>query len=223
MSDLQVRIASIADQDATEPTVGGDDWNLRLKYLNMAQREWAETYDWQVLYREFNSITSQPTGNATLSLPNDYRKLASYPKIASGDGTSDDTYSEIRPQEKARYRSYDKYIYIIGAEKDGYMMYIHPESICSGASIMVPYFSTPSSLATTTDVSVCPNPDYLVQRSIALLWEAREDNRFPQAKAEADKILQRLLEHEVTFTDAAANSRIETNEQRNYNFRLGVN
>lgn len=223
VSQLQKRIAAIVDQDATEPTVAGDDWNLRLEFINMAQKEWSESYAWQVLYKEFYSQTSVSTGNATLSLPNDFRKLSSFPRIASGDGTSVDSYSEIRPQEKDQYSDTDKYVCIIGTEKDGYKMYIHPESLCSGASILVPYLSTPSSLATTTDVSPCPAPEYLIQRSIAYLWEAREDNRFPLAKAEADKILARLLEFESTYNDASAYDRVKTREEKYYSFRIGEN
>lgn len=92
----------------------------------------------------------------------------------------------------------------------------------SGASIFVPYYSSGVSLTTVTDVSMIPDPDYLVARSVAFLWEASEDDRFPQDKAQAEKILQRMLERENVFSEANNDeSQVRTVEERRYGFRLG--
>ena len=84
----------------------------------------------------------------------------------------------------------------------------------------MPYWKSLASLVSPADIVECPNPDYLVQRVIAMIWESREDARFPQAKAEADKILARLLEQE-NAQGFAYDQQITTPEQRNYNFRIG--
>jgi hypothetical protein len=91
----------------------------------------------------------------------------------------------------------------------------------SGASIYVPYYAYPASLASPANQVSCPNPDYLVQGVIGDIWEAREDARFQQAKAEADMILKNMLEKEFTPNEASANDRVKTVEQTRYGFRLG--
>jgi len=222
LNELQRRIAALVDQTTDLPTAGGDDWNLRLKYLNMAQREWVEVYQWPILYKEYCFLASTASSLATYDLPSDFRKLVGYPKITA-DGTTTDEYPVIRPQEKEQYLGTDKYCYVLGNESEGYKLIVNPPSIVSGASIFVPYQSIPTSLASPTDVSVCPNPDFLVQRAIAYLYEAREDARFPTAKAEADKILARMLEFENTYSDGSVDYRIRTNEEKRYNFRWGRN
>lgn len=215
VQEIQNRISALVDQSSDSPTAGGDEWDLRLKYLNMAQREWAELYNWRALYKEYNTLTSTGSANASVTLPSDFRKIASYPKI---DG---DDFSEIRPEAKSQYDSTDEYFFIIGNPADNYTMIFNPSDLSSGTSIYVPYYASPASLVSPADKSMCPDPDFLTQRSVALLWEAREDGRFPQAKAEADKRLARMLEMENTHTDASQDSRIQTELEYKYGFRIG--
>ena len=213
VSDIQERIAALVDQEDSAPAVGGDDWNLRLTYINRAQREWAEVAPWTCLYKEHLTLTD---GGATISLPTDFRRLVGFPKVATKE------LPEIRPQTKEKYLSTDEYCYLLGNEGDGYNLVINPV-LASGASVMVPYLFTPAALASPASTSPIPNPEYLVQRAIAFLWEAREDERFPQAKSEADKILAQMLELDNDFFDQANYGQVRAVEQTRYNFRIGKN
>ncbi len=186
----------------------------------MAQREWAETYDWRSLYRENDSVISTSTGNASVVLPDDFRKLAAPPRIAY-DGATVKDFPEIRPQEKGMYDSTDKYIYILGDQNAGFTMYVNAGTLASGASIHLPYYRSPASLVSPVDVAMCPNPEYLVQRALAYVWESQADERFPQAKFEADKILQKMLEYEQVYGEANEN-RVYTVERKAFkSFRWG--
>jgi hypothetical protein len=225
VSEIQNRIAAYVDQKPTSPTDTSDEWNLRLKYINMAQSEWGELYDWPNLYTEYNTMTSTATGNATVALPTDFRKVASYPK-AVPDGSNDYEYAEIRPQEKERRSTTDRYFYLYGDESAGYSYVFNPGTsggqFTSGASIFISYYAEPASLASPTDVSKCPDADFLTQRSIAYLLEARQDPRFQIAKLDAEKSLQRMLERENTHSEANDDkSRIKTVEETRYGFRIG--
>lgn len=227
MTEIQNRIASLLDQSSTAPTVGGDDWNLRLLYMNMAQSEAFELYDWKFLYKEYSTQTSTNTGNTSITMPNDFRTLASFPKI-SYDGTNSAEFSEIRVQERFAKNSADKFVYFLGNPGLNYTMVINTGTssgqLASGASVVVPYYSSGASLTTGTDVSMIPDPNYLVQRSVAYLWEAGEDDRFPQAKAQAEKILQRMLERENVFSEANNDeSQVRTVEEKRFGFRIGRN
>lgn len=218
VSELQKRIWSIVSQDSTAPTAGGDDWNLNLAYLNMSQNEWGEAYGWSTLFKEVNTMTSQATGNVTLSLPADYRKLDGFLKICD-ESTDAHEYPLIDPATKSQYNSLDKFCYSLGYPGSYYLV-VNPGTHGSGASIFYSYWSSPASLASPTDVSMCPDPAYLVQRTVSYLWEARDDGRFPQSKAESEKILSRMLESEVT-KGHSYDDRIKTQEETSFGFRIG--
>lgn len=216
VNELQKRINAIFQEDPTAPTAGGDTWNLYLAYLNMAQQEWQEAYPWTTLYKEVNTMTSQSTGNATLSLPSDFRKVDGFLKISDG-GTG--SYKQVDPDKRDQMTPADKYYYILGYP-GSYNMVINPGTHGSGSSIFYSYWSVAQSLASGADVSVCPDPAFLVQRTLGYLWEARDDARFPGAKAEAEKLLTRMLEYEQNKGVSFDNT-IRTVEQNRYGHRIG--
>jgi hypothetical protein len=225
VDDIQGRIAAVVDQDEDTSSISSDDYSLRLNYINRRERIWAEIGNWQCLYKEYHTLTSTNSGNTSISLPNDFRKLASFPEITY-DGVQTSCFPEVRGQEESQYvPASEKYIKIMGDPRNGYTMKVNPGvssgQLASGASIYVPYYSFPSSLASPANAVTCPNPEYLIQGVIADIWEAREDARFQGAKVEANLILQNMLEREFTPTEASAHDRIKTYEETRYSFRIG--
>ena len=219
LEDIQKRIASNIDQDYAGPTPGDTNWELRKQYINQALSEWGQAYDWQVLYKEYNTLTSVSTGNASISLPSDYRKIASYPRVGA------DELPKIFPQDKGLYTSSDKYFYEMGNNKDGYTMVVSPGTsngyISSGASIQVSYFAVPTALVSGSDESPCPDAEFLVSRACEFLFRAADDPRFTVLKQEADTRIARMLERENTQSVADDNfSRIRTREEQK-GFRVG--
>lgn len=196
VTDLQARIASIVDQDDA-PTAGGDTWDLRLKYLGRAQNKWAEAYDWSAAYKEVNTLTSQATSNTSITMPSDYRKLAGEPKVATS-GTDETCYPQVDPKRREQYGGSDEYCYELGNPSDGYTIVLHPGSLISGASVFYNYYAHAGTLASPANVSMCPDPEYLVTEAVAQLWEAREDPRYPEMKSEADRRLAQMIENENT-------------------------
>lgn len=227
LNDIQKRIASAVDQSADAPDNTGDDWNIRKEYINWAQDEWYQLYDWQALYKEYNTLTSASTGNLTVSLPSDFRRVAGFPRVAI-DGVNNDEVPEIRPQETRQIDPSERYFYLMGNEADGYSAVFHINSsndpMASGTSIFFSYYSSAGSLASPADVTSCPDANYIVHRAIAHLYEARGDARFASRQQEADKILQRLLEREVTYSEAQNKwDKIRTVEETKFGFRWGRN
>ncbi len=220
VDQLQSRIAAVIDQDEVTSNISSTDYSLRLMYLNMALLEWAEAYDWQTLYSEFNMLVSTSTGNASISLPTDFRKLASYPVI-SYDGATTALFPETRPQEAGKYEATDKRIEILGNPQDSYVMRVYGATLVSGASVKIPYYMSVQSLASPANIAEIPNPNYLVKRTIAYLWEAREDARFVQAKQDAEIILRNMLEQENVFSEASTFNRVKTVEENTNGFRIG--
>lgn len=217
LNDVLTKVSAVVSQ-TTDVTNTSDEYGLWRSYANMAQKEWSEVYNWPSLYKEYNTQTSNPSGNATIQLPADFRKLSGYPRLTA-DGTTTNEYPEISPQVKGKYNSEDEYCYVLNSSGKYYLI-VNPGTAVSGASIFVSYWRSPASLCSPADIIDCPNPDYMVQRIIAQVWESREDARFPQAKAEAEKILSRLLEAEVTPSYAYDN-RVLTQEEKSYDFKIG--
>lgn len=225
VDNIQARVAAIVDQDQDTSNIASDDYSLRLNYINRRERVWAETGKWSPLAKEYNSIASTSTGNASVSLPADFRALSAYPRITY-DGTHTSEFPEIRLQDKTRFdEAVDQYVIVLGNPHTGYNLFVNPATtnrqMTSGASIKVFYYSTPTSLASPADVVTCPNPDYLIQGVIADVWEAREDTRFQQAKVEANLILQNMLEFENTPSEASYSDIVRTQDQTRYGFRMG--
>lgn len=225
VDQIQSAVAAVVDQDSDTSNIATDDYALRLEYLNQRERQWSEFGDFDVMYREFHALTSTASGNATVSLPADFRKLASYPQITH-DGSNTDGFAEIRSQEESNYKkSVDKYVKIMGNNLTGRSMVINPGNstgnLASGASIMVPYYATPTSLASPANIVQCPNTQYLITGVIADVWESREDARFQIKKAEATEILLNMVEREVTPTEASAASHVRSYDHTRHNFKWG--
>ena len=226
VDDVQGKVASIVDQNEDVDDISTGDYSLRLAYINRREQTWAEIGKWQALYKEYNVLASTSTGNCSVALPADFRMIASVPKITY-DGTNTAIFPEIRGQEESTFtKSADRYVKILGNKHSGYTMVVNPATttglMASGASIFLPYFSVPTSHASPSNTIICPNPEYIVQGTIADIWEAREDARFQTIKVEANLILQNMLEFENTPSEAAYNDRVRTVEQAKEGFRWGA-
>jgi len=222
LTELQTRMEAIVGQSVTV-TEGDDDWKLRRSYLNRAQRDWSERFDWPQLYTEFNSRTSTGSALASISLnranlTNTFRKLAGFPMFASDIGVAQ--YPQIDPNERKRFGATDKYVYILGDPRGGYNMVVNPATFISGASVFIPYYRSPDSLVSGSDISLCPNPNYLVQQALYYYFQANEDERFQDARAEAERILATMLEFENVKGKGYHNEVLNTDESEK-SFRWG--
>lgn len=217
LTELQQRIEAVVGQ-TVDTTEGNDDWNLRRSYLNRAQLDWSERFDWPQLFKEVNSMTSRSTGNATIAMPSDFRKLATPFRVATSGSVID--IPQVDPQEVGRFNSADNYGYLLGSPAEGYNLIVNNASLGSGVSISFAYYQSPNSLVSGNDVSVCPNPNYLVQQGLYYYFLANEDARFQDARAEAEKILANMLEFENVKGSGYHNEVLNVDETK-FNFRWG--
>lgn len=220
ITDIQSRIASIVDQDDDAPTAGNDIWDLRLKYIGRAQNKWQESYDWPQLYKEVFTNTSQATGNVTVAMPSDFRKLAGYPLIIVDSTDAGSEYPQIDPQERERFGTTDEFCYTMGEPSGGYYLILHPGSLVSGASIYYNYWAHAGTLASPANISMCPDAEYLVCEGVAQLWEAREDPRYPEMKLEADRKLAQMIENE-NVKGFGYDNKADVPEDTKHSFRWG--
>ena len=189
------QIAATVNQAATAPTSGGTEYNLWLEFMNRAQAEWSDSFDWEETRKIFSpSVTG--TSQATVALPKDFKNMAAAPRLyVTGNTTEGEEFPNVPVEDMGLYDKTDKYVYQLGNPSDSYSLMFHPATLASGASIVVQYFSTPTSLASPAEVPVMSDSQNLVDRSISYILEARSDPRFQQQEAKARERLLTMVEN----------------------------
>lgn len=219
LQQIQDLIASEIDGNASISS-GSSDWGNRLAPINRSLTDWAQTYDWDALKKIHNGVVSTATGNASYALPANFEKLDGYPKITY-DGSDTYDFPAIDPSDRYQFNESDKYVMVLGNPSDGYTMYINASTLSSGASVQFTYYTSPVSLVSAGSLCECPDPTYLVQRSLYYIYKSREDGRFPEAKVEADKILARMVESENSKGISHADRYVHNFLDSTYKHRIG--
>src|SRR3990167_1706987 len=129
VDSVQSRVAGLVDQDENTSNIDSTDYSLRLSYINRAVSEWAEIQNWQTLFKEYNMLVSTSTGNASVVLPTDFRKLAGYPLITL-DGTTTKQFPEVLPQEDNLDKT-DERVWILGNPNSSYVLRIFGSTLAS--------------------------------------------------------------------------------------------
>jgi hypothetical protein len=188
LEDILKRIGGYVDQEVETPT--SSDLTARTDYVNRALFEWANAYDWDNLNQTYN-FTISATSTISLGLPTNFKK----PMSALYDYVSNPPteYPIVPKDERFTYQLNEKYAYLDGNDSDGFCLIV-PKGLSSGASIVMDIQVYPSTLASLSQYAQISNTDYLVQRAISLVLEARGDSRFPVARAEAERILANMIE-----------------------------
>ncbi len=207
-------VASVIFGDSVTTNISASDYAVLTSYTNKGLGEYENAYDWQHLYGEYNVLVSTASNNASIALPQDFRKAASKPWVAGQE------YKIVRPQEAGQFEDTDNRVSFFGNPRDKYTLRVFGDPLASGASVKIPYYRSAGSLATSTDIAPIPDITFLVQRDIALWYEAHEDARFLTAKLEAERILGNLIDIENVFPEGSTDDHAKTNEER-VRFRMG--
>lgn len=221
LTTLQQDIASVVDQSTTTPTAGGDEWNLRKSWINRSVEEYGQAYDWESLRKvRFPGVTGVSQGS--ISLPLEFRKMARMPVYYSSGVTDGKEWSEILPDEIGGYDSTEEYFYLLGDRGNGYTMIWNPATVASGASMMITYFAFPTSLTSPSDVLILENPEFIINRTIAYIFEARSDARFQGFESRARENLLQMIDNQNDKGSAfGTNAYVKTSGKKYYGFRVG--
>jgi hypothetical protein len=221
VTQIMQQIASTVNQESAAPDAGNAEWGLWLQYINRSYFEWVDSHDWEVS-RKFWFPVISGVSQATVSLPGDFKKLAADVVLYNGEQTQGSHYGEILPEQEGLYVNTDKYVKITGNLSDGFNMLINPGTLASGASLSVQYFSTPTSLASGSEIPLIPDSQFLVDRAIAYIFEARSDPRFQQEETKARERLMTMIENaDVAKYNSYASPNFVITPERKQSFRIG--
>jgi hypothetical protein len=194
LDQIMTQIAATVNQEATAPTAGGDEYSLWLEYINRALFEWSNATDWEVLRKVFYP-TITGTSNVTLSMPEDFRKVAAEVRVYGMGYDNGRGIGEILPDQIGMYGDTSDYFMTRGDMSNGFHIILHTGtfSVSSGASVAIEYYSTVTSLASSAQIPVIPDSQFLIDRTIAYILEARSDARFHIEGGEHTSIKQYLI------------------------------
>lgn len=204
LEQILQEIGGYVDQDTSTPT--GTDLTTRSNYVNRALREWGSAYDWEQLTVK-QTLTASSISSVSFALPSNFRKPMS--AVYLYDASVPTCFTIIDPAQRfdvnRYYGSTDFVAYTGGNPSTGYYINI-PKGIASGASLVMDIQIYPSSLATLNNIPPIDDPEYLVDRGIAYVLEARSDSRFPTMKANADRKLSTMVERQNSGNKGKPNS-----------------
>src|SRR5258708_39804774 len=103
---LQSQVAALVDQNEATSAISSTDYSLRLNFINRSLTEWAESYDWDSMYKIYYGVISTSTGNTSIALPTNFRKLASFPLITY-DGVNTKEFPQVLPIEDKQFNDTD--------------------------------------------------------------------------------------------------------------------
>jgi hypothetical protein len=176
--------------DNSTPT--GTDLATWTNYANQA------VFDAAALdqFNEFNSIQFVATSgginnlatNASISLASNFRETV-LAQVNLGGGVYQ-SYEEIKPQDRFSKQTTDQYFYVLGNPVQGYTAVFN--QLTANATLSIDYQRYPSGFATLTDVCELPDDTYVTAKIVSYVLQARSDDRFPTAEANAQRKLAEM-------------------------------
>lgn len=190
LSDILIAVNSYTDLEASLPT--GTDLDTRTNYANQAIRDACSLYNFPQMTVRYDVYAT----GATVSLPSNFRELDSFPKFQYGGAVTD------IPVYKAGYISDESFSsYVLGDNASGYNLILNN---ISNATISIQYQRYPTGFTTLTSVCELPDPEYVKQKVIAYVLQARNDERFQVAEADAQTRLSNMVGRE-SYTHGGTN------------------
>lgn len=180
VSELFSHAGSDAKGRFQSPTPASNEWYQWLSWANDELYSFGEVHDWPELKR---TITVQISGTSG-AMPVNFKKFSSAPKL---DGTQ---LTEVD------YDLFEQYPSTSDVFRYGYDNGWYIETKQSGTTITIPLVSYPTSLSTVTDTFNMRNPVYLVKRLKVRIFKYRQDPIFTELEAEANLLLNQMLENE---------------------------
>lgn len=221
VNQIMTQIASTVNQEATSPTAGGTEWTLWLSFINRSIEEWARAFDWEELRKNyFPPITG--TATATVALPTDFSRLASPPVNWSTGITGGEEWPYISTEDRKLHSNISKWVQVWGDMNSGYNLIFNPGTLPSGVSLSIQYFAAPTSLASPADIPIIPDSQFVVDRVVGYILEARSDPRFQQQETKArEKLLGMIEDANLRKYNSFAGSSPVITSTRRMGWRMG--
>lgn len=186
----EILIDSYANTDLLAEVPTGAELSTRVLFSKRAVREWEDAYKWRQLKAEYSPTYASL---ASLALPN-FKYLDGVPVEVVGEGVYEQ-YPEINSTDRFNKSSDEKYCYIVGNDASGWA--INFNGINLNATTIIPYIRHASMMATLTDVCEVPDAQFVTNRVISYVFQARNDERFSIVQGEGNRLLKNMVSREM--------------------------
>jgi hypothetical protein len=171
------QIHILLEKNIDYPTVGDEDYTVRLALLKDAVQTWENEEG--VLWNElFVSLADAADGDketvaeqSDYDCPSDFKFPAGYLKIATNN-----FYPLVRPENVQKYdpNNGERYWYVTGNKATGYTYHLHPIPTVGGETINFNYYKNASLPTSGSSVLEMSDPQFAVYWALAEL--TKEEN-----------------------------------------------
>lgn len=204
LTQLQTRISARFDQVGGTISETSGEWTRRTTLINDAARKWAKITRWVQLLTTTTLTTTASQNYVDLPSGAEYGNL-----ILPSDQMIklNNLYYSLVPYDVAKSKDdSDYYMYILGDPINGYKLYINPTP-SDAYSFDLAYYTTElatdssgtsqEELTTGTDITKCPDPDYLVYGTLMELFLIDGDDQFNKYEQMQLDVLNNMLENNL--------------------------
>ena len=128
----------------------------------------------------------------------------------------------IIDEDEDLYESTSLYARLTGDNATGKTLVFNPPTMASGASLYIQYFASPSTLSHASQYIIMDDSQFIVDRTIAYIFESRSDPRFQIEETKARERLLSMVEgaNEAKYSSYASVSYVPSTLGR-AKFRVG--
>ena len=219
LGQIMKMIAATVNQEPTAPDSSSSEYGLWLEFVNRSIHEWDEANDWEEMRI---SWFPSSTASGMVILPTDFKKLAGTPLIHIGGNQVGSQYPHIIAEQKELQNTTDQYSVLSGNSQAGFVLTFNPATISSGASIEIPYYAHATSVSGASDVPALEDAQFLIDRTVGYIFEARSDSRFQTQEQKArDRLLTMIENSNLRKFNSYAGSNPVISTMQRQNFRVG--
>lgn len=184
--------------EATVPTSTDDEYTIGIRLANEAVSRWSN-YDatyWKELFTtaqtEQDGDLVVTTGITEYAAPENMKEGGGFIKILDSSGNSVRNYPILEPPEAQFRRDAAHFTYFTGDPANGFTLHINPtpDSSVIGMDIDYVYYKKPTEFESGSDVTECPNAEFIVHRMLANRLRASRNPYYPTALRDSEDMLK---------------------------------
>lgn len=176
LSGIQAEISASFDESGTPISTSSSEWERRKLFIRAAEREFRDAKRWRF---RLKTTTLTASGSTGTDLPSDFKVGYLEVDKAGMIQVGDNFYKLLNYSEKLT-KPTDAYVcWVSGDEVAGFELNFSP-TIAAGTSIPIQYYSLNMATSTggteqefldlTSDITLIPNPYFLVARALEKLF-----------------------------------------------------
>jgi hypothetical protein len=188
--------------EADTPLSTDDEYTVALLLAKEAIARWS-AYDgtyWKELFTTLQDsaqvlpalVTTISTGVSAYDAPTDMKEAGGFVRVLSANGSTQQTYPIIEPQEVQFKSDMATYCYFTGNPNTGYVMHLNPAPTdnLNGLEFDYTYYKKPTVLVAGTDSPDMADPMFIVHRILANRFRVSRNPYYSSAKLDAEEALK---------------------------------